>query len=332
MAWTDLPGINDPVDGAFRADFIAALNARLPMAALNARLPAGSADGYISRAIQLTGWYGNLGSGSNAYWAANEALDYLQALTGIAADVPFDQGAADSARATAEARSPEGIARANDDDGFGGLAVLGAIAALGFAAFSGGATLGLLGGEAAGGALIGAEGIGVAELGLVADAATGAAAIEGGISAATLSGGAGALTLANSALPLIDISGIATPELGLIATPETAAAAIEAGIPVSMLSGGPGAITLEGLSQLPRVPTPSLSSSGASGVPGASSSFSLAPLEGVLAPLAGAVRSLLAGTAAPAARPAAVPAAQLAENNLLLLALAGAAAFLILKE
>lgn len=138
--WQALPGIYDSVDPAFRGDFISQLSGMLPSNSIP--------DEQLSAAIERSSWYNKLGSGSNPYNAAREAVGNLGYVP------PSDPATIQSWNDKAVARSPEGVARANDDGGFlkKALPLLGLAAAI----YSGGSALGLFGetalgaGEAAG--------------------------------------------------------------------------------------------------------------------------------------------------------------------------------------
>jgi hypothetical protein len=66
----------------------------------------------INAAMRASNWWGKLGGGSNAYNAAVEVADRLGADTSW-----YNQGTSDQYRQAAEAKSPEGRARAADNSG-----------------------------------------------------------------------------------------------------------------------------------------------------------------------------------------------------------------------
>lgn len=136
MAWNQLPGINDSQDSAFSGDF---------QKLLQQYLPAGFSDSQIDNAIQGATWYGKLGSGSNPYAAAIEVVNRL------GTPMPEDQAQKTTWNQTAVDRSPEGVARANDDsDWFSSLLPIAGLALGGYGLLSG------LGGLGAGAGALGA--------------------------------------------------------------------------------------------------------------------------------------------------------------------------------
>ncbi len=253
----------NPLDPAFAGDFAAEL------ATFRQYYPGASVaqwDAAIAQALNEhiakygRGW----GSGTNPYGAAHWAADKLAQIL-AATPAPYDVQRNTEQEAIAVARSPEGIARANDDDGFGdliGFAVLGISAAfLGPQIFA--ALAPAEGAVISVGALEASAGI--AELGLIATPATASAAVAAGIEAGVVGLGAAAAASA----PAITVGAAeAIPELGLIATPATAEAAIAAGIPAEMLAANyvPAAFSLPS--------SPGISAPGGSGSGGSGSSAS----------------------------------------------------------
>lgn len=203
-AWASLPGINDPVDGAFAGDFVSLLRGMLP---------AGATNEQIANGIQQSQWYGNLGSGSNPYNAAVEAANR------IGANISPNPDQAASWNQYAVDRSPEGIARANDDDGLFGLGGLGELAALAAAVYTGGAALGAWGGAGAAGAgaagAVGAAGATTASSMLAAESA---AMLQAGFSAAEVASSLAGLGNVGEIAGILTAAGVGSSAASTLAT------------------------------------------------------------------------------------------------------------------
>lgn len=203
MAWTDSPLLNDPEDPAFKQDMITQLQKMIP---------AGATDAQITQAIQTVVQQMNTGSGpkgpyvqSNGVpWGSgsvpyNAAYQIAQSLGPIAA---YDPAQSASGQATAEGRSKEGVARANDSGGlFGGgllpLLLAGAGLAFGMPELGGM----FAGAGEAGGLAAGASGLG--EMGGMLAGGTGLAGDAAGLAL----GGEAAGAAGGSTMGLQDLVG-----------------------------------------------------------------------------------------------------------------------------
>jgi hypothetical protein len=99
MAYTDLAGLQDPMDPAFRGEFLSHLRTFVPAGRYS--------DAQIEQAIKASNWYGKLGGGSNPYSAAYETGLKLGSTTvfGQPGSV-YDPVAYAESRRVAELRDP----------------------------------------------------------------------------------------------------------------------------------------------------------------------------------------------------------------------------------